>query len=138
MATDASESEEWQRREPEKVRRSLLEMGNRTGLLSGPRLAWRRPGWAVAAVVALICLLVGGGVGYLLPRPATGAAEPAVTIVMSVPQTRMAVPRSCLEAARKGDATINLLVQNVRDRRLNQALKDYIEASQACRNEASP
>ena len=48
------------------------------------------------------------------------------------------MPEACLQTATKGDEVITRLVANVRDNRLNLALKDYTTASQACRKEASP
>jgi hypothetical protein len=103
---------------------------------------------AVAAVV--VALLVGTGLGYVLPRagatspPRAPAAQPPVSTQATVstgvaqPRTVTSVPPACLETARKGDLTIHLYTINVRDRRLVQALKAYTLASQACRREASP
>jgi hypothetical protein len=36
------------------------------------------------------------------------------------------------------DETVDLLLRNIRDRRLSSAVKAYAAASQACRREASP
>jgi hypothetical protein len=46
-------------------------------------------------------------------------------------------PSSCISALHRSDATITLLVRNVRDRRLSEALKSYIRASRTCREEVS-
>jgi hypothetical protein len=99
----------------------------------------------VVAAAVVVALLVGVGLGYLLPRasaqraatapPPPGTQAPTSTVAARV-VTR--VPPSCLETARKGDLTIHLYTINVRDRRLVQALKAYTLASQACRREASP
>jgi hypothetical protein len=97
----------------------------------------------VVAVVVVVCLLVGGGVGYLLHRPGAGGGVPSATsvvtrVVVSPPQTRVVVPRVCLETARRADELVDLFTRKVRDRRLSLALKAYTLASQACRKEASP
>jgi hypothetical protein len=99
----------------------------------------RGPGWALVAAVALACLLVGGGIGYLLHRPAASVevAAPAV-VTRTVVRDKPVAPRACLETARRGDETMDMLVKNIRDRRLSLALKAYTVASQACRREASP
>jgi hypothetical protein len=165
-----------QRRELEEIRRKFTEMGARVGSLFEPGpdddhhphdsreavpagTAPGRPGspapaavsrlLAVAAVV--VALLVGTGLGYVLPRagakdaPRAPAAQPPVSTpaapvssLAGQPRSRTVVPPACLETARKGDLTIHLYTINVRDRRLVQALKAYTLASQACRREASP
>ena len=61
-----------------------------------------------------------------------------MTIPPASPRTRTSVPEACLQTATKGDEVITRLVANIRDNRLNLALKDYTTASQACRKEASP
>lgn len=111
-----------------------------------------RPRWQWLAAVALIFVL-GTGLGYLLPRSGAGdqpaptpppsASTPAAPRTSTpprvvVPPPRVVVPRSCLETARRGDETVHLLMTNVRDRRLAEALEAYTAASQACRKEASP
>ena len=116
-----------------------------------------RPRWQWLAAVALIFVL-GTGLGYLLPRSGAGdqlaPTQPAPTPPPSastpaaprsstpprvvVPPPRVVVPQSCLETARRGDETVHLLMTNVRDRRLAEALEAYTAASQACRKEASP
>jgi hypothetical protein len=98
------------------------------------------PSWTVAAAIALVCLLTGGGVGYLLHRPAASPSPaPTPTVVTTtVVQTRTVAAPPCLQAAQRADETIYLLVRNIRDRRLSLALKSYTEASQACRKEAPP
>jgi hypothetical protein len=100
----------------------------------------------VVAAAVVVALLVGVGLGYLLPRASAqraaaapsppGTQAPTASTVAARVRTR--VPPSCLETARKGDLTIHLYTINVRDRRLVQALKAYTLASQACRREASP
>jgi hypothetical protein len=168
MATDASDREQ-QQRELEEIRRKFTEMGARVGSLFEPvppddqhedvrptRPALPAPQQAVpgsrpsqlVVAAAVVVLLVGVGLGWLLPHPQAAppaaasptTASPAATptSASAQPRVRTVVPASCLEAARKGDLTIHYLTINVRDRRLVQALKDYTLASQACRREASP
>jgi hypothetical protein len=156
-----------QRRELEEIRRSFAEIGTRRGSLFEPArerqareadheepveptvqatpAGRRMPRWAVPAVLglALVCLLVGGGLGYLLHHPTAAATEaPSTSIVTRVvpspPQTRVVAPPACLETARRADELMDLFTRNVRDRRLSLALKAYTLASQACRKEASP
>jgi hypothetical protein len=99
----------------------------------------------VVALVALVaCLLAGGGLGYLLHRPAAGPAWPTVTSVVTRtepqprPRARAVAPPACLQTAQRGDQVIDLFTRNVRDQRLSLALKAYTDASQACRKEATP
>ncbi len=100
----------------------------------------RTPTWVVPAVIALVCLLAGGGLGYLLHRPAAASLEPVAPAVITrtIVRDKPVAPPACLEAARRADETMDMLVRNVRDRRLSLALKAYTVASQACRREASP
>ncbi len=155
-----------QRRELEEIRRSFAEIGTRMGSLFEPAqerqareaeheesveptvqatpAGRRMPRWAVPAVLglALVCLLVGGGLGYLLHRPAAATGVPVTSIVTRVvpspPQTRVVAPPACLETARRADELMDLFTRKVRDRRLSLALKAYTLASQACRKKASP
>jgi hypothetical protein len=168
VATNPEERpEERQRRELEEIRRKFTEIGARLGSAFEPASADAdppralpapalppappldqpaRPRWQVLAVVALI-LVVGIGLGYLLPRSGAGAQQaptppqPSVT-TPAVPQPSApppaVVPPSCLETARRADEVISLLNRNIRNRRLAEALKAYTLASQACREEASP
>jgi hypothetical protein len=149
--------------EPEEIRRSFAETGTRMGSLFEPaqesedqvsepaapsepaveaaperrRVAY----WALAAaVLALVCLLVGGGLGYLLHRPAGVSTQPPTTIVVArpVPETKVVAAPACVVAARRADVVIDLLVTKTRGIELNKALKAYTEASRTCRKEASP
>jgi hypothetical protein len=160
--------EERQRRELEEIRRKFTEVGARlVPAFEPPTPADReqpphalppappldqpaRPGWQWLVAAALVFVL-GTGLGYLLPRPGAGAQPvppstqpPATTLVAPrtttppPPPPSAVVPPACLETARRGDETINLLVRNVRNRRLAEVLKAYTLASQACRKEASP
>jgi hypothetical protein len=165
LATNPAERpEERQRRELEEIRRKFAEVGARLGSAfepassdddDQPRVLLpsaapldqpARPRWQWLAAVALIFVL-GAGLGYLLPR--SGAGDPPAPTPTSSPPassparqpgtpTRVVVPPACLEAARRGDETIHLLMTNVRDRRLAEAFEAYTLASQACRKEASP
>jgi hypothetical protein len=164
MASDAGNHGERQRRELDEIRRSFHERGptgdalfepaqqngssaGRQALPAPPATVKApavlgRPAWVLALVVA--CLLVGGGLGYLLHRPAAGPAWPTVTSIVTrtapAPQAkaRVVAPPACLQTAQRGDEVIDLFTRNVRDRRLSLALKAYTEASQACRKEATP
>jgi hypothetical protein len=94
----------------------------------------------VTTAIAVACLLAGGGLGYLLHSPAPSPEPVPAVITQTVvrTQTRAVVPRACLETARRGDQAMDLLLRNIRDRRLSSAVKAYTTASQACRREASP
>jgi hypothetical protein len=162
MATDASDRDQQQRRELEEIRRKFTETGARVGSLFEPAVAddqdddvrpvrpalpapkqvapRPRPSRLAVAGVAL-ALLVGTGLGYLLPRAGakdSAPSPPAASAPASPVRTVTSVPEACLEATRKGDLTIHLYTIKVRDRRLAEALKAYTLASQACRKEASP
>jgi len=167
LGADATDREERQRRELEEIRRSFKEIGTRMGSLfepaspdepdkaeeatpalpppqkpaaAAPAADRQLPTWALPAVVALVCLLVGGGLGFLLHRPAAISAQPTTStvVVSTLPETKSVAPPACLESARRADVVIDLLIRNIRDRRLTMALEAYTEASQACRKEASP
>jgi hypothetical protein len=98
----------------------------------------RIPSWALTAVITFVCLLAGGGLGYLLrgPTPSPVPVPTVVTKTVVRTVTKPVAPPSCLETARRGDEAMDLLVRNVRDRRLAAALKAYTSASQACRKQA--
>jgi hypothetical protein len=165
MATDASDREQ-QRRELEEIRRKFQEVGARLGSAFEPASPDdqsralpppapppldqpTRPRWQLVAAMALI-LLLGTGLGYLLPRSGAGAQPaptsrppataqaPSTRAPQPGPASRPVVPPACLETARRGDEVVHLLMTNVRNRRLAEALKAYTLASQACREEASP
>jgi hypothetical protein len=106
-----------------------------------PPPAKGRPTW-VLALAAVSCLLLGGGLGYLLHRPAAPAAWPPPTAIVTQttppPPAKVVAPPACLQTAQRGDELIDLFTRNIRDRRLSLALKAYTLASQACRKEASP
>jgi hypothetical protein len=161
MGADAIDREERQRRELEEIRRSFTEIGTRMGsvfepappekeegeqpepeevraLLPPPPAERQAPRWTVPAVMALVCLLAGGGLGYLLHSPAPLQPPTSTVITSVVPRPKLVSPPACIETARRGDEAIDLLIRNIRDRRLSSALKAYTEASQACRKEASP
>lgn len=164
MADDAGSSREEQQRELAEIRRSFEEIGIRVGSFEPaqpngssagqptlpapatpvqPPPARGRPTW-VPALVVVACLLLGGGLGYLLHHPTADTSSPTPTSIVTVtvpapePQTRTVVPPACLQTAQRGDELIVLFTRNVRDRRLDSALKAYTLASQACRKEASP
>jgi hypothetical protein len=97
----------------------------------------RRLGRLWTVLILAVLLASGIGLGRLL-----GGGEPAAASVTSAPAPPVVVvtvpaaaPRSCLAALRHGDATVDLLVHGIRDRRLSEALKSYVTASKACRKE---
>jgi hypothetical protein len=154
MANDG----ERQRRELEEIRRSFLEMGTKMGSLFEPvqqngngsgdapaeavaapaTTGWRKPiviRLTTAAVAAVLCLLAGVGIGRVLPHGATASASPAPVVATTTPAPP--APPDCLRTAQLGDQVIDMLMHNVRDQRLSLVFKQYTEASQACRKEAS-
>jgi hypothetical protein len=167
MGADAGNHRDQQQRELEEIRRSFQEIGGKVGSVFEPAQdngnspaqpalpapapapttpvhqapAKGRPTWMLA-LVAAACLLLGGGLGYLLHRPTAGPTWPTVTSIVTrmapQPQPKVVVPPACLQTAQRGDEMIDLFTRNVRDRRLSLALKAYTEASQACRKEATP
>jgi hypothetical protein len=172
LATNPGERpEERQRRELEEIRRKFQEVGARVGSMFEPAAPDdpqppallppapppldqpTRPRWQLVAAMVLI-LLLGTGLGYLLPRsgagaqpaptpaptsrPPSSAQAPSTRAAQPGPASRPVVPPACLETARRGDEVVHLLMTNVRNRRLAEALKAYTLASQACREEASP
>jgi hypothetical protein len=161
----ATDDQQDQHRELEEIRRGFVELGARMGSLFEPaeldeqeQLAAAAPAppppaparsrrWLAAALV--LVFVAGGAFGYILPKGQSDPDSPPplastlttrvqVAIPPASPQTRTSVPEACLQTAIKGDEVITRLVANIRDNRLNRALKDYTTASQACRKEASP
>jgi hypothetical protein len=51
--------------------------------------------------------------------------------------TKAVVPAICLTALRQGDATVRLLKGNVRDSRLNKAIKAYQKSREDGRKQAA-
>lgn len=170
MATDR---EEQQRRELEEIRRSFAETGRRMGSMfepdqqhdhktsngngtgarpapaaaaAEPEAATRqRPTWVAAAVVALVCLLAGTGLGALLPRSSSRQAGPPQTSIVirevpsqSQPPSKAAVAASCLRTAQLADDTIAMLMRNDRSDRFNQTFNAFAAARDACRQNPSP
>jgi hypothetical protein len=160
MASDG----EQQRRELEEIRRSFLEMGTKLGSLfepakqngngtaaAAPAPATPAPaGWRrriavplTAAIAALLLsLLLGAGVGRALPHGAAATdnppAPPPAAATTTAPLVQGPAPSDCLRTAQLADQVIDMLIHNIRDRRLSSVLYQYAEASQACRKEASP
>src|SRR6266511_4015687 len=111
MADDAGSSREEQQRELAEIRRSFEEIDIKVGSFEPAQ-----PNGSSAGQPTL-------------PAPATPVQPPPA---------RTVVPPACLQTAQRGDELIALFTRNVRDRRLDSALKAYTLASQACRKEASP
>ena len=110
--------------------------GTRPALPPVPEPA-RRLGRLWTVLTLAVLLAFGIGLGRLLGGGEAAAAGATTApapppVVVTVPA---AVPRSCLAALRRGDATVDLLVHGVRDRRLSEALKSYVTATRTCRKE---
>ena len=111
------------------------------------------PGRKSAAWVLLVPLLtlaLGATLGYALgsgaarrppPAPAPTPAPPSSTRPAAPPSTRVVVRHyaspACLEAARRGDEVISLLIRN-RRRQVEDPLVAYTVAAQQCRKDADP
>jgi hypothetical protein len=77
------------------------------------------------ATLAAAILTAGAWLGQTwvrqAPAPSPAPAAPPVTRTV----TKAVVPATCLTALRRGDATVRLLKGNVRDGRLDKAIKAY-------------
>jgi hypothetical protein len=112
-----------------------------------PRRSRRPVVLGLAAVVLMAVLFAAGislgrGLGPTRPAEAEPADPSPVTTVLSTTTATATVPasvapRACLDTARFGDQVIALLTANVRDQRLDVALKRYTQASQRCRAAAA-
>jgi hypothetical protein len=115
------------------------DAGTRPQLPSGPDPA-RRFGrlWTALAYASLVVLgiwlghLMEGGAAVADATPPPAAARPVVVTTVPAP-----APESCIRALRRSDATIMLLARGVRDRRLSEMLKSYVNESRTCREEVS-
>ena len=101
-------------------------------------------------LVPALTLAVGALLGFVLgsTRASRQPTEPAPTASPS-PSTRLAIPPStrvvvrhyaspaCLDAARRGDHLIDLLIRNQR-RQVEDLLVAYTVAAQQCRKDATP
>src|SRR6266511_1146674 len=114
MADDAGSSREEQQRELAEIRRSFEEIDIKVGSFEPAQ-----PNGSSAGQPTL-------------PAPATPVQPPPAR------GRPTWVPPPCLQTAQRSDELIALFTRNVRDRRLDSALKAYTLASQACRKEASP
>jgi len=69
--------------------------------------------------------------------PAAARAPVSASTVTSTPAPPppppATAPSACLDTARYGDQVIALLTANIRDRRINDPMRNYAKASQACR-----
>ena len=106
------------------------------------RHAGKPPAWLKASAVATLAaaiLTAGAWIGQTWVRqapeqpPIQARAAPPVTRTV----TRNVVPETCLTALGQGDATVRLLRGNVRDRRLDQAVKAYQKSREDCRKQAA-
>jgi hypothetical protein len=109
---------------------------------SSPRR--RRPVWLLALALTLT---VGLGAGFILgsaraANTSLGAAPPAPTTQPTVAPATSIVVRpvatpACLEAAKRGDELVALLIQNQRSR-ATKLLVPYHVASRQCAKDAAP
>lgn len=105
----------------------------------------RRPAWLLIALT--LTLVVGLGAGFALGARWTGGSLhhaqtlPPVTQPTPVPQTSIVIQRAatpaCLEAAKRGDELIGLLISNKRTRAA-KLLVPYHVASRQCARDAGP
>ena len=112
---------------------------------AGARPSRRRSLWPVAALLLPLLLAASFAAGLGIGRSQHGAqvrapAPAGANTVTSVSaQVRPApAPNACLDTARYGDQVIDLLTANIRDQRINEPMRDYARASQACRAAAAP
>jgi hypothetical protein len=91
--------------------------------------------WALPAVLglALMCLLVGGGLGYFLRSPTAASTLPTRTSTAGVVMIKEKTPTACDAALADADAAISYLAGNVRDERLSKALQGYQQNRRACK-----
>jgi hypothetical protein len=109
---------------------------------------WRVSAWLL--LVPALTLAVGALLGFALgstqaSRQPTGPAPTSLssptTGLVAPPSTRVVVRHyaspACLEAARRGDHLIDLLIRNQR-REVENLLVAYTVAAQQCRKDATP
>lgn len=104
----------------------------------------------VLVVPLAVGLLLGGVVGACGAWMAAGAASARDASQASVPAVRTAAPattihsptgapaRTCLGAVEQADVVISYLIGQVRDRRLETSLHDYVDAARHCRKQVAP
>ena len=95
-----------------------------------------QPVYRRLGTAALLTLLFAVGIwlGRLVDfsEPAVARVAPTTPLTTTVTVPARA-PSSCVSALDRGDAAIHLLVGGVRDQRLTDQLKTYLEAAKACR-----
>jgi hypothetical protein len=85
----------------------------------------------------LVGFLLGAGLTGDRAAPTGSAPAPTSPSVASTPPASSApgagqVPRDCLAAIERADQAISYLVGNIRDRRLSEAMLDFIATKSAC------
>jgi hypothetical protein len=108
---------------------------------AGRRRSLRRVAVLLLPVLLAAIFAAGLGLGRALDGPEAQAAVPvsASTVTStSTPPPPATAPTACLDTARYGDQVIALLTANIRDRRINDPMRKYAQASQACRAAAAP
>jgi hypothetical protein len=106
----------------------------------------KRPAWLLLAIT--LTLAVGLGAGFVLgsareanrglraPAPTAPTTYPALAPATSIVVRPAATP-ACLEAAKRGDELVALLIQNKRSR-ATKLLVPYHVASRQCAKDAAP
>jgi hypothetical protein len=130
---------------PASAMASPTPAGNPQLVTLSPAPQRRRSAWLLALILTLV---VGLGAGFALGArwaewtpPSAQAPPTPVTQPAPVPQTSIVVQRAatpaCLEAAKRGDQLIGLLINNKRDR-ATKLVVPYHVASRQCARDAGP
>jgi hypothetical protein len=96
----------------------------------------------IALALALVAFAAGLRLGQEQGDPQASTVRPSPVPDTTVPppsaEGPQATTRACLDTARRGDAVIAMLIQNIHDRRLEDAMEAYDVASRQCRSAAIP
>jgi hypothetical protein len=125
--------------DPDRDRQGPENRGREQG---GPqvtlRVSLRRVAVLLLPVLLAVTFAVGLGLGRKLDSSQAPAATPAPVNASTVtstpaPPPPAPAPSACLDTARYGDQVIAMLTANIRDQRINDPMRNYAKASQACR-----